>query len=106
MATNPVVTSVDDIGFSLCGARTLAITAAGTVVVKAAPGRLCRVIVTASAAGQVTFYDNASTGSGTVLAATAATPAVGTVYEFQAPAVNGITAVAGATPASVTVVWS
>jgi hypothetical protein len=106
MANNVVFTAVDDNGFSVGGAKTLAISAAGTVVVKAAPGRLCRVIVTATASGPVTFYDNATTGSGTVLGVVPASAAVGALYEFQAPAANGITAVAAATPSSVTVVYS
>jgi hypothetical protein len=106
MANNPVFTSVDDTGNSLCGARTATIAAAGTAVVKASPGRLCRVLVTATGTGAVTFYDNPSAASGTVIGVVPASAAVGAIYEFQAPAAAGITASAATTPSSVTVIYS
>lgn len=108
MANNPVLTSVDDNGFSLCGAHTVAVAAAGgTVVVKGVAGRLCRAIVTtAGTTGAVTFYDNASAASGTVLGVVPGAATAGTVFEFQAPTVNGIVASAAASSAAVTVVFS
>ena len=70
-------------------------TGAGNTVIKAAPGRLARAVVTTAGTGtgQLLFYDNATTNSGTVIGAIPATIAVGTTYEFSMPAANGITAV-------------
>ena len=71
-----------------------------TGVVKASPGRLCKVTVTTVlSAAAITFYDNASAASGTVLAVIPASAAVGTVYDFQISAVNGIYASFGGTGA-------
>lgn len=106
MAKNGLITDYDDAGFPSTAASTTAITAAGTTVLKAGPGRVVMVAVTASAAGVVTIYDNASAGSGTVLFATPASPTVGTVYSVNLPAANGITVVAASTPSSVTIGWS
>lgn len=81
------------------GGTTTATVAAGvgTTVVKASLGRLCRVVVTvAGSTGALTFYDNATTGSGTVLAVVPGSAAVGTAYDVQMPAALGIVAV-GAT---------
>lgn len=103
MAKNGIVTQYDDAGFPANAASTTPITAAGTVTVKSAPGRLLKVVVTASATGTLTFYDNSSTGSGTILLVVPASPTVGTVYDVNLPAVNGVTVVAAATPSSVVV---
>lgn len=67
--------------------------AAGVVVVKAAPGRLCKILVTtATTASQaITVYDNASAGSGTIVAVIPGSTAAGTVVDFQMPCQNGIT---------------
>jgi hypothetical protein len=68
--------------------------AAGTTVILAAPGRLCRVLVTGagSGSGNVTFFDNATTGTGTVIGVLPATVSVtGIPFDFQFPAANGIT---------------
>jgi hypothetical protein len=67
--------------------------AAGVVVIKAAPGRLCCVLVTtATTASQaITFYDNATAGSGTVIGVIPGGTTAGTVYTFLMPANNGIT---------------
>jgi hypothetical protein len=106
MAKQGIVTDYDDAGFPATAAFTTPITAAGTTTLKAGPGRLMTVIVTASAAGVVTVYDNATTNTGTVLFATPASPAVGTVYNVNLPAVFGITVVAASTPSSVTIGYS
>lgn len=104
MPHNLPVSLADDAGNPVHPATTKAIAAAaGTVVVKAAPGRLARVVVTAS--GAVTFYDNASAAFGTILFATPASPAVGTVYDVSMPAANGITASAAASSSAVTVLY-
>lgn len=65
-------------------------TAAATVV-KASPGRLCRILITAAGAAPVVVYDNASSASGTIIGITPADPAVGTTFRFDMPAANGIT---------------
>jgi hypothetical protein len=70
---------------------------AAAVVIKAAPGRLCKVLITtATTASQpITFFDNATTGSGTIIGiipGIASTGAIaGNVYVFDMPATNGIT---------------
>lgn len=85
--------------------------AAGTsanTVVKASAGRLCRVLITAVATGTATLsiYDNAGTNSGTVIGAipfTTSTPAVGTVFDFEMPAISGITVGGASTNPGITV---
>lgn len=107
MTTNPVITLTDDHGSSIYGGATAAVaSAAGTVVIKAAPGRLCRVVVTATGTGVVTFFDNASAASGLVLFAVPASAPVGSFYDVQMPAANGITASAAASSSGVTVSFS
>jgi hypothetical protein len=71
-------------------------TPTGNVVIKGAPGRLCRVLVTTAGtgSGNVLFYDNATTNSGTVVGAIPATVSVtGTPYMLDMPCANGIVAV-------------
>lgn len=105
MSFNPVVTLVDEQGHSTDGAESLAIAAAaGTVVVSAQPGRLVRVLVTtAGTSGAVTFYDNASAASGTVIGVVPGSATAGTVFELRMPTANGITASSAASSAAVTV---
>lgn len=66
---------------------------AGVVVVKASQGRLCRVVVTTAttAAQNITFFDNASAGSGTIIGIVPGGTAAGTMFDFGLPAVSGIT---------------
>lgn len=85
---------------------TVAAAAAGPVVVKASAGRLARVVVTAAGTASETFYDNASSCSGTVIAITPATTSVGSVIDFQMPAAAGITACGGAGSPALTVSYS
>ena len=68
-------------------------TGAANTVLKAAAGRLCRVLVTTagSGTGSVLIFDSATTNSGTVIGVIPATVAVGTYYTFDLPAANGIT---------------
>jgi hypothetical protein len=79
------------------GRFTTAITASqiasGVVVIKAAPGRLVRVLVTTltTAAQAITIFDNATAGSGTVVGIIAGATAAGTIIVFQMPVTNGIT---------------
>jgi hypothetical protein len=67
--------------------------AAANTVIKAGPGRLLRVLVTTAGTGtgNVLFYDNATTNSGTVIGMIPATIAIGTAYLFSMPAALGIT---------------
>jgi hypothetical protein len=55
-----------------------------TFVVKASPGRLMKVIVTAVGTAATTFFDNSSAASGNKLLAIPASPTLGAVYCGQA----------------------
>ena len=106
---NAVASLVDDNGFSITASTTATVAAgAGTTVIKKTPGRLARVVVTGAVpTGALTFYDNATTGSGTVLAVIPASGVVtGQAYDIQMPAANGITAVGAVGSAAVTVSYS
>lgn len=92
MAQNAIKTDYDDIGYPLAATKTVALTFAGGAV-KTSPGRLLRAVVTtlfAGTSGVLTFYDNATAASGTVLFLIPTAAAVGTVYAIDLPAVNGI----------------
>lgn len=108
MTFNPVITLVDANGYSVsASANTTVAAGTGTTVVKASPGRLVAAVVTGAAStGALTFYDNASTGSGTVIGVVPSGAGSGTRWPFEAPAVNGITAVGAAGSAAVTVSYS
>lgn len=87
------------------GSSTFAIAAAtaGPTVVKAVPGRLVQLTVTTAGTISETCFDNASTGSGTILGITSTTTTVGQVIKFDAIAVNGITCTGGVGSPAVTV---
>lgn len=90
------------------GKQTTAI-AAGTstdVVIKATPGRLCKVLVTTSAAAAIVIYDNASGHTGTIIGSIAASAPAGTIIDLQMPASNGITFAGIASSPAFTVSWS
>lgn len=109
MAKNGIVTDYDDAGFPQVAAFTEPIAAAAaTITVKDSPGRLCNVVVTTAgtSSDNLTIYDNASAGSGTVLAVIPGGGTVGAVYNINLPAVNGITAVNVASGPAVTVGYS
>jgi hypothetical protein len=76
-------------------AYTAVATGAANTVITNAPGRLSRLIVTVAGtgSGSVNIYDNATTNTGTVVAAIPATIAVGTIYPLDVPLVNGAVAV-------------
>lgn len=78
---------------SVGGTATVAVAAAtvANTVVKASAGRLCRILITATGTNPLQVFDNATTNTGTVIGAFAASPAVGMVVDFQMPAANGIT---------------
>lgn len=108
MPRNPVVTTVDDLGFVVDGVTTKAIAAATATptVLKAGPGRLCQVLVTAVGTDAALVYDNASAASGTVIGAVPASAPVGSVYAFQMPARNGITVAGSAAMPGLTVSYA
>lgn len=85
--------------------KAVAASTATDTVVKAAPGRLCRVVVIATAANPMAIYDNASAGSGTQIGALPANPAVGSSYDFHVPVSNGITIKGSATNPGVVVTF-
>jgi len=109
MAKNQLVTPYDDNGFPAVAAFTTPIAAgSSTTTVKASPGRLCRVVVTTAGTStdNITIYDNATAGSGEVLAVIPGGGTVGTIYALDLPAVNGITVVNVASGPAVTIGWS
>lgn len=79
------------------GGTLTAVIAAGasSAAIKAAPGRVCRAVVTTAGTStdNITIYDNASAGSGTILGIILGGTAVGTAIDIQMPAANGIWAV-------------
>lgn len=79
--------------------------AAGTITIKAAPGRLCRISITVAGTASVTVFDNASAASGTVLFISPATTTIGTVYDIQMPAQSGITLSNPASSPGFTISW-
>ena len=78
---------------------------ANTVVIKAAPGRLCRLVITTAGTASVTIFDNASAASGTVLFVSPATTSIGTIFDIQMPAQAGITVLNPASSPGFTVSW-
>lgn len=78
------------------------ISTATTTTVKSGKGNLAKIVITETAAGAITVYDN-TTATGTVIAAFKASVAEGT-YEFTCRFLVGLTIVtAGAS--KLTVVW-
>ena len=72
-------------------------------VISTTPSFLCRVLITTANSGVVTIYDNASAASGTVIGYIPASAAIGTVYNFQLPALNGITVSASSNNPALTI---
>lgn len=86
------------------GLTTVAIGAAGSANVKAAPGRLGKVLITVAGTTALTFYDNATgAATGTIIGITPTATTAGQVFEFDLPAAAGISAVGGAGSPGVTV---
>jgi hypothetical protein len=77
---------------------------ASDTVVKASPGTLRRLIVTATGANPIAIWDNASGHTGTQVGALPASPALGP-YEFDVQCKNGIVVQGSATNPAVTVIW-
>lgn len=78
---------------------------ASNVVVKGSAGRLCNILVTTTGVTAMVVYDNATTNSGTIIGQLPASAAVGSIYQFNMPAANGITIAGSATNPAVTVSW-
>jgi len=75
-------------------------------VVKASAGRLAKVLVTATGTAALLIFDNASGHTGTVIGALPASPAVGSIYDFNMSAANGITLQGAAANPAVTISFS
>ena len=71
-------------------------TGAANTVISAVPGRLMRITITptgtAAASPGVPIYDNATTNSGRVLFVVPGNAAVGSFYDVEMPAANGLVA--------------
>lgn len=112
MAFSPMFTPVDDRNNPIGGALTRVVPAGeGTTVIKALPGRLCTVIVTAAGTGAAGdagtgFYDSPADDTGTPLFVVPGDAAVGTIFQVGAPALLGLTAVGVALSPAMTVVYS
>ena len=78
------------------------ISSATTTTVKSGRGNLARIVITETAAGAITVYDNTA-GSGTVLAAFKASVVEGT-YTFETRFQTGLTIVTAAA-SKLTVIW-
>lgn len=88
------------------GGRASTAIAAGTsanTIIKGSPGRLARILVTATGTAEMDIFDNASTPSGTKIGIVPANAAVGTIIDCQAPAANGITVGGNASNPGVTI---
>jgi hypothetical protein len=86
------------------GAASATVTAATPVAVKTGgPGMLCRIVVLTAGTGTITFYDNPTTNSGTILFILPASPTVGAVYDIRLPFATGLYAQAAASSSSVAV---
>jgi hypothetical protein len=91
------------------GGTTATAVAAGTVadtVIKGSAGRLCRIVVTTAGTNAMEIYDNASAGSGKVIATVAANAVAGTWIDAQMPAANGITTKGDSNNPAVTISFS
>lgn len=96
---------VTDVNVGGRASTAIAAGASANTVVKGSPGRLARILVTATGTNQLSVYDNASTPSGTIIGIVPANAAVGTVADCQAPAVNGITVAGNASNPGVTIFY-
>ena len=108
MAQNLIVTPYDDNGQASSARLTAPVTLGGSQVIKPAPGRVLKVVVTtATASAAVTVYDNATgAASGTPLLVIPAATAAGTIYDVQLPALAGISVVSTGATGNITVAYS
>lgn len=108
MPLNGVLTEYDDLGYPQAAAFTKAVPAgtAANTVVRAVPGRLCRVVVTGLAGtttGNTTIYDSASGATGTPLLTLPNAGPAGTVYPLDVPTSAGITVAGTANSPALTI---
>ena|SRR2546427_8641147 len=88
------------------GKNTVSVTPTANTVIKATPGRLCKILVTtANSTNPILIYDNATTNSGTIIGVVPASAAIGAVVDMQSPASNGITIAGTASAGTLTVSW-
>jgi hypothetical protein len=86
------------------GKAAISVTPTVNTVIKADIARLCSVLLTsANGANVILFYDNATTNSGTIIGYIPASAVAGTLYNFNLPAVFGITIAGVAAAATMTV---
>lgn len=89
------------------GTNTTPVGAAATAAaIKASAGTLHKIVVTTLGTAALSFYDNATAASGTILFTIPASAAVGSIYDVQFPAANGIWCASGTNTPAVTVGWS
>lgn len=72
------------------GTGTIVVTASSSAVIKAAAGRLCRILTTGTATATAFVYDSTNAASGTIIGSIPATTAIGTMINIQMPAAHGI----------------
>lgn len=105
----PGFAQFDPAGYSTVATNTTALLATTTnTLIKATPGRLITIQITAGGSTTMQFVDSNQTTNtnGTLLGVALGTAAVGTTYTLNQPAVNGILAVGNAGNPGVTVGWS
>jgi hypothetical protein len=96
---------VQDVSVGGRASQAIAAGVSANTVVKSGPGRLARILVTATGTGALTIYDNASGPSGTIIALAPANAAVGMFIDCQAPAANGITVAGNSNNPGVTIFY-
>jgi hypothetical protein len=79
---------------------------AGTITLKAAPGRLCRISITTAGTVAFSVFDNASGASGPVIFTSPAITNIGKVFDVQIPAQSVITLSNPVSGPGFTVSWS
>lgn len=79
------------------------ISTATTTVVKSGTGVLHSIVVNTTAAAAITVYDNTA-GSGTKIATIAASPAIGSTFQYDVAFATGLTIVTAGT-SDITVSW-
>jgi hypothetical protein len=72
------------------GSSYVGVTASSAAAVKATAGRLCKVVVLTTVTSAVSIYDNTNAASGQALLSIPTTAAVGTIFNVQALATNGL----------------
>lgn len=100
-AANPAVTV--SIGTNVNGSDLAIPVQAGAYVASAVPKTLVTALVTADNTAAMTFYDNASAASGTVIGIIPANSPTGMIFPFNMRANNGITVSGSASNPTVTI---